>query len=71
MGFLWAMTLPGLVVALLVLAAVERFTGWLPWPRRRAPGSAVSLDEVNALFYATKHYELQQPPGWSWCRRRR
>jgi hypothetical protein len=60
MGFLWAMSLPGLVVALFVLAAIERFTGRLPWRRRRPPASAVGLDEMTALFYATKHHELQQ-----------
>ena len=68
MGLLWAMSLPGLACLLVVLAALERLglwaTGrsWLPW-RRRRPGadlSAAGLDELTALFYATKHHELEQ-----------
>jgi hypothetical protein len=63
---MFALSLPGLVCLLVALAAVERFGGWtarrlLPWRRRRTtPVSAVGLDEMTALFYATKHHELQQ-----------
>jgi hypothetical protein len=61
MGWVWAMSLPGLVCLLVVLAAVERLGGWvLPWRRRRDTSlSSAGIDEVTALFYATKHYELQ------------
>jgi hypothetical protein len=68
MGVLWAMSLPGLACLLVLLAALERFglwiTGrsWLPWRRARPARmvSAVGFDEVTALFYATKHYELEE-----------
>lgn len=68
MGVLWAMSLPGLACLLVVLAALERlglwFTGrsWLPWRRRRSTAtvSAAGFDELAALFYATKHHELEQ-----------
>lgn len=67
MAFLWAMTIPGLVCALVLLAALERFGSWLggrsrlPWRRGSGrPLSATGLDEVTALFYATKHHELAQ-----------
>jgi len=67
-ALLWAMTIPGLACLLVVLVALERFglwmggRSWLPWRRRRtrAAMSATSLDELTALFYATKHHELQQ-----------
>jgi uncharacterized protein DUF6191 len=56
------MSLPGLVCLLVALAAVERLGRWtLPWRRGRGtPLSAAGIDEVTALFYATKHHELQQ-----------
>lgn len=68
MGVLWAMSLPGLACLLVVLAALERLglwaTGrsWLPWRRTRSTAdvSATGFDQLTALFYATKHYELEQ-----------
>jgi Family of unknown function (DUF6191) len=66
MGWLWAMSLPGLACLLVLLVALERlglwFSGhsWLPWRWSKRPVSAAALDEVTALFYATKHHELQQ-----------
>ena len=68
MGYLWAMSLPGLVCLLVALAALERLGLWaggrsrLPWRRRRphAEMSSAGLDEISALFYATKHFELDQ-----------
>jgi hypothetical protein len=67
MGFFWAMSIPGLACLLVVLAALERlgiwFSGrsWLPWrrPKQNAVVSATGFDQVTALFYATKHYELE------------
>jgi hypothetical protein len=67
MGFFWAMSIPGLACLLMVLAALERlgiwFSGrsWLPWrrPKRNTVVSATGFDQVTALFYATKHYELE------------
>ncbi|MFC4942497.1 DUF6191 domain-containing protein [Pseudonocardia sp. GCM10023141] len=67
MGLVFAMTLPGLACLLVVLAALERIgvvlsgRSWVPW-RRRKPREMVSstgFDQVTALFYATKHYELE------------
>ncbi len=68
MGWVWAMSLPGLVCLLVAVAALERlglwFGGrsWVPWRRHRtrATVSATAFDEVTALFYATKHHELEQ-----------
>jgi len=62
---LFAMTLPGLVVLLVALAALERFgrwfgRSWLPWRRGRAPVSATGFDELTACFYAGKRIELEQ-----------
>ena len=62
------MSLPGLACLLVVLVALERFglwasgRSWLPWRRRRTrpEASAAGLDELTALFAATKHHELQQ-----------
>lgn len=60
------MTLPGLACLLVLLAVLERlgiwFSGrsWVPWRRKRETVvSSVAFDQVTALFYATKHYELQ------------
>lgn len=68
MGFLWAMSLPGLVVLLVVLAALERFglwaggRSWLPWRRKRegTPVSAAGFEELDAFFMAGKRHELDQ-----------
>jgi hypothetical protein len=68
MGFLWAMSLPGLVVLLVVLAALERFglwagnRSWLPWRRKRegTPVSAAGFEELDAFFVSGKRHELDQ-----------
>jgi hypothetical protein len=60
MAVLWAMTPVGLACLLVGLAFVERFVRRLPWKRGGGEASATGLDELTALFYATKHYELDQ-----------
>jgi hypothetical protein len=61
------MTLPGLVVGMTVLAAVDRLGWWaagrrgLPWfrdGRRSAP--APSLDELQAMFHSAKRHSIEQ-----------
>lgn len=59
-AMLFVLTLPGLVVLLVAVAAVERFGRWLPWRRGRAPVSATGFDELTACFYAGKRIELEQ-----------
>jgi hypothetical protein len=61
------MTLPGLVVGLVALAAVDRAGRWvsgrsgLPWYRDgRRPAPAPGLDELQALFYASKRPAIEQ-----------
>jgi hypothetical protein len=66
MGFLWAMSLPGLVFLLVLLAALERFglwagnRSWLPWRRKRegTPVSAAGFEEFDAFFGTGKRHEL-------------
>jgi hypothetical protein len=68
MGFLWAMSLPGLVVLLVVLAALERFglwasdRSWLPWRRKREGTrvSAAGFEELDAFFVSGKRHEIDQ-----------
>ncbi|AHI01483.1 hypothetical protein KALB_8125 [Kutzneria albida DSM 43870] len=68
MAVLWAMSLPGLVVLLIVLAALERFgllfrgVTWLPWRRNRTgtPIGGTAFDELHATLYAGKRAELAQ-----------
>ncbi len=68
MGVVWMLALAGLVCLLMTLALLDRlgfaFSGrsWLPWRRdsRAHAVLATGLDQVTALFYATKHYELDQ-----------
>jgi hypothetical protein len=67
MGWLWALSLPGVVCLLVLLAALERFglwlhgKSWLPWRRRRTgmPVSAAGFDELGAVFAAGKRDELE------------
>lgn len=61
------LSLPGLAVALVVLAAVDRLGVWargrsgLPWFRDgRRPASAPALDELQAMFHATKRHSIEQ-----------
>lgn len=68
MGALVAMTIPGLAILLIALAAVEvlwnRLTGsrLLPWtrPRSGTPVAAAGFEEVTAAFQGTKHVEFEQ-----------
>lgn len=68
MGTVFAMSLPGLLVLLVLLAFAEtlwsRLTGGraLPWTRRRTtrPVSAAGFEEVAALFQGAKHHEFEQ-----------
>ncbi|WP_026425949.1 DUF6191 domain-containing protein [Actinokineospora inagensis] len=70
MGLLWAMSLPGLVVALVVFAALERFgvwtrgVSWIPWRRKRDAQaglgmSAVAFDQLGAVFSGAKQDEIE------------
>ncbi|HEX6357215.1 DUF6191 domain-containing protein [Actinophytocola sp.] len=66
MGFVLAISLPGLVLLLCVLVAMERFglwassRSWLPWRRKREgmPLSAAGFEELDAFFGASKRHEL-------------
>ena len=66
MGVLWAMSLPGLVFLLVLLAALERFglwassRSWLPWRRKREgmQVSAAGFDELDAFFGAGRRREI-------------
>ncbi|WP_106400333.1 DUF6191 domain-containing protein [Actinocorallia populi] len=68
MAVLLFLTVPGLVLLLVLFAAVDRLglaanrRVRLPWRREEEgrPVSAVGLDEMHALFYATKRHELDQ-----------
>jgi len=61
------LTLPGLVVGLVALAALDRLGWWLhsrqglPWYRDgRRPATAVGFDEVHAIFQASKRHAIEQ-----------
>ncbi|GAA4480466.1 hypothetical protein GCM10023094_27040 [Rhodococcus olei] len=68
MGALWAMTIPGLVCLLVLVAFAEtlwnRVTGgrMLPWTRRRGGRTvaASGFEEVTAVFQGGKHHEFEQ-----------
>ncbi|MFC4603112.1 DUF6191 domain-containing protein [Rhodococcus kronopolitis] len=68
MGLLWAMTIPGLLCLLVLLAFAEtlwnRLTGGraLPWTRKHGGRtvSATGFEEVTALFQGSKHHEFEQ-----------
>ncbi|HEU5472696.1 MAG TPA: DUF6191 domain-containing protein [Actinophytocola sp.] len=70
LGLLFALSLPGLVVLLVVLAAVERlgrFGGTrnlLPWRRggdpAGAPLSGTGLEELHAMLSGAKRIEVQE-----------
>lgn len=60
MGMIFAMSIPGLAVLLVGLAAGERA---LRWARRRKGHpvvSATAMDEFTTLFHGGKHVELEQ-----------
>ncbi|MBN9113603.1 MAG: hypothetical protein J0I34_33095 [Pseudonocardia sp.] len=68
MGQIWALAVAGVVLLLMVLAVADHIghevngRSWLPWRRHRTTRVtlATGLDQVTALFYATKHHELDQ-----------
>lgn len=67
MALVFFMTIPGPVVGLVVLAAVDRAGWWvsgrsgLPWYRDgRRPATAPGLDELQALFHASKRPAIEQ-----------
>lgn len=55
MGWFWAMSLPGLVCLLLVLAVIELITRG----RKGTPVSAVGFEQLGATFEAGKADELE------------
>ena len=61
MGMLFALSIPGLVCLLFLLAVGERA---ITWARRRHGEppvlSGAAFDQVTLLFYATKQAELDQ-----------
>ncbi|MGW4815673.1 DUF6191 domain-containing protein [Kitasatospora cineracea] len=68
MGLFWAMSLPGLVCALVVLAFVDqlalraRRSRWVPWrgTGREGQVSATGFEQLHAQFAAGKQAELEQ-----------
>ena len=63
------MTIPGLAVGLIALAAADRLApwfgrrSWLPWQRsgrRRRDVSSTAFDEMHATLYAGKRLQLEQ-----------
>lgn len=61
MGMMFAMSIPGLAVLLVVLAVGERV--WRAVRRRRGDPpvvSAAAFDEFTTLFSGSKHIELRQ-----------
>jgi hypothetical protein len=63
-GMLFALSLPGLVVLLIVLAAVERWS-----PRRKdMPATTVGFEELDAFFSGGKRLELEDRKSQSLMR---
>ena len=64
MGYLWAMTLPGLVIGLTALAVADRIRQRAQGPRIFGPArdssslGAADFDELGAAFSAGKRSEL-------------
>ena len=67
-ALLAAISIPGLVILLVVFAAIDRMglaVGRrlrLPWRTEESgrPMSAAGVDELQAIFYSTKRYELDE-----------
>jgi len=64
---LFFMTIPGLAVGLVALAALDRLGLWLhgrsglPWYRDgRRPAPAPGLDELQAVFYSSTRHTIDQ-----------
>lgn len=60
MGMVFAMSIPGLAVLLLGLAAGERAWKWFRRRKGHSVVSATAMDEFTTLFYGSKHIELEQ-----------
>ena len=67
MAVLFFMTIPGLAVSLVALAALDRLGWWLrgrsglPWYRDgHRPAPAPGLDELQAVFYSSKRHTIGQ-----------
>jgi hypothetical protein len=65
MGTLFALTIPGLVVGLIVVAAIDQVLyrlgrkGLLPW-RHSGRASAAGMDPLSAVLTPGKQHELDQ-----------
>jgi len=64
---LFFMTIPGLAVSLVALAALDRLGWWLrgrsglPWYRDgHRPAPAPGFDELQAVFYSSKRHAIDQ-----------
>ncbi|MFB7125238.1 DUF6191 domain-containing protein [Kitasatospora sp. NPDC056273] len=68
MAVFWAMSIPGLVCALVVLAALDqlalraRRARWVPWRGTGREGqiSATGFEQLHAQFAAGKQHELDE-----------
>ena len=67
MAFVFFMTLPGLTVGLVALAALDRLGLWihgrsgLPWHRDgRRPATAAGLDELQAAFHSGSRHVVER-----------
>jgi Family of unknown function (DUF6191) len=61
------MTIPGLAVGLVALAALDRFGFWihgrsgLPWYRDgHRPAPATGFDELQAVFYSSNRHAIER-----------
>lgn len=67
MAVLFFMTIPGLAVVLVLLAALDRFGSWvhgrsgLPWYHDgHRPGSAVGFDELQAALQSSTRHTIER-----------
>jgi hypothetical protein len=67
LSFVFFMSLPGLAVALVMLAALDRLGWWLhgrsmlPWYRDgRRPASAVGFDELQAVLHSGARHAIER-----------
>jgi hypothetical protein len=64
----WAVLVTGAVLSLMALVVLDQLgfavlgRSLLPWRRRSRTRAALAVgtDQITALFYATKHHELEQ-----------
>jgi Family of unknown function (DUF6191) len=66
-GFVFFMTIPGLALGLIMLAALDRLGRWahqrsgLPWHSDgHRPASSGSFDELQAVFYSTQRHTIER-----------